>query len=275
MREMRCKPTGLDGLGSVLLQFEKRRGRSFCYLPRVFFYRRDAVCLPSNESAKMKFKAVLFDLGGTLIQTCEIPQIFKRILGIYGVGVDIDQILKAHEANLKELNVEEGLVDLGYSFWRKWNLKLLSRLGIDNNAEFLAQKIDELWWDCADLRFYPDVIETLTRLKLEKIKLGIVTNAVKEDYYPILQRLNVRQYFDVVVGIDSCRKAKPATEIFLYAVNRLRMKPSQVLFVGDLIERDYEGAMKAGLKPLLIDRTEKNLKNADSIRDVREILRYF
>ena len=28
----------------------------------------------------MKFRAALFDLGGTLIRTSEVPQIFKRIL---------------------------------------------------------------------------------------------------------------------------------------------------------------------------------------------------
>lgn len=134
----------------------------------------------------MKLRAVLFDLGGTLVQTCEVPQIFKRILGIYGVEVDTDQILKAHEANQKEFNLEEGLVELGYSFWRKWNLKLLSRLGIGNNAEFLAEKIDELWWDCAGLQFCPDAMETLAQLRTKQIKLGVVTNAVKEDYDQIL-----------------------------------------------------------------------------------------
>jgi len=121
----------------------------------------------------MKLKAVLFDLGGTLIQTSEVPRIYKKILGIYGVEVDTDQILEGHEANQKEFNVEEGLVELGYSFWRKWNLKLLSRLDTSNNAEFLAEKIDELWWDCADLQFYPDAIETLTQLRSKQIKLGV------------------------------------------------------------------------------------------------------
>jgi putative hydrolase of the HAD superfamily len=224
---------------------------------------------------EMKLRAVLFDLGGTLIQTSEVPQIFREILGIYGVEVDTDQILEAHEANQKEFNVEEGLVELGYSFWRKWNLRLLSRLGISNNAEFLAEKIDELWWDCADLQFYPDAIETLSHLRSKQIKLGVVTNAVKDDYDQILHRLEAEHYFDVVVGVDSCRKAKPDSEIFLYAVEKLRMKPSQVLFVGDSMERDYEGAKRAGLKPLIIDRKGRDLKNADWIKSLTEILHYF
>lgn len=223
----------------------------------------------------MKLGAVLFDLGGTLIHTSEVPQIFKRILGIYGVEVDADQILKAHEANQKEFNVDEGLVELGYSFWRKWNLKLLTRLGITNDAAFLAEKIDELWWDCADLQFCPDAIETLAQLRTKRIKLGIVTNAVKNDYDQILHRLKAEHYFDVVVGVDSCRRAKPDREIFLYAVEKLGIKPSEVLFVGDSVERDYEGALKAGLKPLLIDRNRRDVKNVDSIDVLTKILHYF
>jgi putative hydrolase of the HAD superfamily len=223
----------------------------------------------------MKLKAVLFDLGGTLIQTIEVPQIFKRILEIYGVEADTDQILEALEANQKEFNLEEGLVELGYSFWRKWNLKLLSRLGITSDAAFLAEKIDELWWDCADLQFYPDIIETLTQLRSKQIKLGVVTNAVKEDYDQILHRLKAEHYFDVVVGIDTCGKAKPDSKIFQYAVEKLRLNSSQVLFVGDSMERDYEGALKAGLKPLLIDRRGKDIKNVDSINDLTKVLDYF
>jgi FMN phosphatase YigB (HAD superfamily) len=53
------------------------------------------------------------------------------------------------------------------------------------------------------------------------------------------------------------------------------MNPSQVLFVGDSMERDYEGALKAGLKPLLIDRRRKGMKNVDSINDLTKVLDYF
>ena len=34
-----------------------------------------------------KFKAVLFDLGGTIIKTLEVPEIYRKILEVYGVKV--------------------------------------------------------------------------------------------------------------------------------------------------------------------------------------------
>jgi len=62
---------------------------------------------------RMQIKAVLFDLGGTLIKTADIPEIYKRILEKYGVRVSPNQILEAHQNNEKELNVEVGQIELG------------------------------------------------------------------------------------------------------------------------------------------------------------------
>jgi len=45
--------------------------------------------------------------------------------------------------------------------------------------------------------------------------------------------------------------------------------------VGDSTARDYEGAKRAGLKPLLIDREGKALQNVDSIKSLTEVLLYF
>jgi HAD superfamily hydrolase (TIGR01549 family) len=61
-------------------------------------------------------------------------------------------------------------------------------------------------------------------------------------------------YFDVVVGVDSCGEAKPDKETFLYALKKLQLRSAETLFVGDSVERDYEGAKRAGLKTLIIGR---------------------
>lgn len=222
----------------------------------------------------MKIKAVLFDFGGTLIKTVEVPEIFKRILTTYGVKVNSNQILKAHRANEKEFDVDVGQIELGENFWSKWNLKILERLGIEENAEFLAKKIDELWWDYADLELYPDVIDTLTQLKAKKIKTGIVTNGLKKDYEQILRRLNAMNYFDVLIGVDACKRAKPDKQIFIYAVKKLQVKPEETIFVGDSVKHDYDGAKKAGLKPLLIDREGKNSEKIQKTRSLSEVLSY-
>lgn len=223
---------------------------------------------------KMQIKAVLFDLGDTLIRTAEIPEIYKRILETYGVKVSTEEVLKAHSANEKEFDAIKGMIELGQGFWIKWNLKVLKRLGIQENREFLAKKIDELWWEHADLEVYPDVMETLAQLKSKSVKIGVVTNGLKSDFRQILRKLRLTDWFDIVVGIDTCNKAKPDEEIFLYALDKLHVRPEEALFIGDSVKYDYEGAKRAGLRPLFIDREGKTSKNIETIRSLTEVLLY-
>jgi putative hydrolase of the HAD superfamily len=217
---------------------------------------------------------VFFDLGGTLIKTVDIPEIYRRILKTHGVKAPFKTIAKAHNECEKEFDSEE-MAECKEDFWVKWNSRVLKRIGINDNAEFLARKIDELWWNYAQIEVYPDVIETLFQLRSKGIKVGVVTNAFRKDYDQILQELNWTDYFDVVVGIDSCNKAKPDSMIFLYAVNKLDVCPEEAIFVGDSIKSDYEGAKKAGLKPILIDREAKSSTNVEAIRNLNEVLLYF
>lgn len=87
-------------------------------------------------------------------------------------------------------------------------------------------------------------------------------------------KLKLTNCFDVVVGIDTCNKGKPDREIFLYALDKLCVRPKEALFIGDSVKYDYEGAKEAGLKPLIIDREGKTPPNVDIIRSLTEVLSF-
>jgi len=220
---------------------------------------------------KMRAKAVLFDLGDTLIRTADIPEIYRRISANYGVKLSTDEIRKAHRG-VEASDAIKGMITSGQEFWVRWNSEVLKRIGIRESRDFLARKIDELWWEYADLEIYPDVMETITQLKAKGVKIGVITNALKRDYEQILKKLKLTSFFDVVVGIDTLNRAKPDKEIFLHAVDMLGVCPEQVVFIGDSVKYDYEGAEHAGLKPLLIDREGKASESVETIRSLSEVL---
>lgn len=219
----------------------------------------------------MQIEAVLFDLDNTLIRTAEIPEIYRRIAENYGVRLSTDEIREAHK-DVGESNAIEGMITSGQEFWVRWNAEVLEKAGIQENKAFLARKIDELWWEYADLEVYPDVIETLTQLKSKGLKTGVITNGLKRDYEQILGELKLTDFFDIVIGIDTCNKAKPDKEIFPHAINILDVHPEQAVFIGDSVKYDYEGARHAGLKPLLIDREGKASESLETIRSLTEVL---
>jgi putative hydrolase of the HAD superfamily len=196
-----------------------------------------------------------------------------RILTAHGVGASISAITEVHEESMKALDNRE-VAEEGAVFWLKWNTRVLERMGVKKDVDVLAKRISEVWWDYARPEVYPDVVDTLAKLKARDIKLGIVTNGFREDIDQILRRLRLENYFDVSVGADACKKAKPDAEIFMYALDKLGVHAEETLFVGDDVKRDYEGAKRAGLHALLVDRDGNVPQNREAIKSLVEVLEY-
>jgi len=215
---------------------------------------------------------VLFDLGLTLIKTASFPEIYRRILARFGVTASLDDIARAQNATENEFDIATYDESRRKEFWIDYNASLLEKLGIEERRLFLAAQIDELWWECSHVQVYPDVEPTLSRLRAKGLKLGLVSNGFKRDLDYILGELGLEKWFDMVVCIDSCNCAKPDKEIFLYALDKLGVKPSEALFVGDSVVHDYEGALNVGVKPMLIDREGKLPSRYDKIASLTELL---
>jgi putative hydrolase of the HAD superfamily len=117
-------------------------------------------------------------------------------------------------------------------------------------------------------------IEALKQLRSMDLKIGIVTNGLESDYREVLQKVDLLDSFAVLVGVDTVGKMKPHKEIFLYALNKLKVSPSETLFVGDRLKEDYEGSRRAGLRPLLIDRDNLMSSDVDRVRSLIEVKNY-
>ncbi|MCW4015930.1 MAG: HAD family hydrolase [Candidatus Bathyarchaeota archaeon] len=220
----------------------------------------------------MPLKAVLFDLGLTLIRTASFPEIYKQILAHFEITVKIEDIIQAQKATENEFDTSTYTEENRKEFWTNYNVAVLKKLGVEKNAVFVAAQIDELWWDCSHVQLYPDAESTLFGLKSKGLKIGLVSNGFKQDLDRVLGELDLKKWFDAIVCIDSCNCAKPSKEIFLYALDQLEIKANEAIFVGDSILYDYEGATRVGIKPYLIDREKKPQSKYDTIASLTELL---
>jgi len=222
----------------------------------------------------MKIKAVLFDLGGTLVKSSPIPEVMKRILETYGIKRSTEEIEQARKTAEKRVDIKE-LPVLGDEFWFKWNAHVLKHLEVHDNVSFLAEKITKLWWHYAEVELYPDAEKTLKLLKQKGLKVGLITNGLVSDVREILPKVGLDGFFDVEITSDAVGKMKPSKEMFLQALKKLDVSPHEALFVGDMAEHDYKGAKESGLKALLIDR-EGNVEEEDveKIRSLMELLEH-
>ena len=223
--------------------------------------------------SKLQIEAVLFDLGGTLIKTTEIPRVMKKILKHHGIKRSLEEIVSAKKRAEEELNFRD-LTTFLDEFWIQWNLRILTNLKVDSNLRLLAEFIAAHWWDYCDVTLFPDAEKVLPSLKARGLKIGIITNGLQSDVNEILPKVNLQDFFDVVVVIDTLKKMKPDAEVFLHALDRLETTISTTIFIGDEIEADYKGAQKIGLPVYLIDRANKfDDKNIDRLFSLEGLLK--
>lgn len=223
------------------------------------------------KHSEQQVEAVLFDLGGTLIKTAEIPRVMKEILKHRRIERSLKEVSTAWKKGEKGLNFRD-LATLLDEFWVQWNIRILSNLQIASNLRSLAEFIASHWWNFCDVTLYPDAKKVLLLLKARGLKMGVVTNGLQSDVDEILPKVNLQDFFDVVVVIDTLKKMKPDSEVFLFALEKLKTTRLNTIFVGDEIEADYKGAEWVGLTAYLIDRDDKvhddNINKISSLEDL-------
>jgi putative hydrolase of the HAD superfamily len=220
----------------------------------------------------LAIKAVLFDLGNTLVYSCP-EEAFQEILRTHGIVETIDRVKQAIIKGNQEFDIEKHVHLPAHEFYTRWNLVELKHLGIRDqaNAMKLAEDIDSEWFEYAQLHLYPEVKPILQRLKQMGLKLGIITGGYEEDLEKILPKVGLHDFFDICVGVNTIGKRKPNREVFQYALKKLGIAPKEAVFVGDDLKRDYLGAEKAGLIPVLIRREDSATSDIRCIKRLDEI----
>jgi len=113
--------------------------------------------------------------------------------------------------------------------------------------EFLALYGENL---CVDTRLFPGMGELLDTLEARDIAWGVVTNKFERFARPIMDELGLGARAGVVVGGDTCPRAKPHPDPLLFAASALGVAPARTMYVGD-DERDVQAARAAGM-PVIV-----------------------
>jgi putative hydrolase of the HAD superfamily len=117
---------------------------------------------------------------------------------------------------------------------------------------------------------YPEVEFVLKKLNKEGIVTIIVTDAPKTKAYQRLLAMGIESYFRFVVGFEDTGNGKHTGLPLLLALDKLRKEApglvnSEVLMVGDSIERDMKPARKLGLKTALSKYGQTGTESSESI----------
>ena len=100
-----------------------------------------------------------------------------------------------------------------------------------------------------DVVLFDDVASVLQRLS-RQVALGSISNGVAD-----LKAIGLADYFQVSIAAHQVGHAKPGAAIFHAACTALRVMPGNAVYVGDDLEIDVEGAQRAGLRAVWLNRS--------------------
>ena len=187
-----------------------------------------------------RYRAALFDLDGTLVDTApDLAAAANRMLADLGRASLPDDQIRDY--------VGKGVVNLV-------NRCFEASGGGGEEDRARAHAVFERHYSAgiADRsRPYPGVVDGLEALERAGIAMGCVTNKAGRFTEPLLELTGLRRFFGVVVSGDTVERKKPHPDPMLYAAGKLGASPAETLVVGDSLN-DVQSARAAGCAVVVV-----------------------
>ncbi len=206
-------------------------------------------------------KAILFDFWGTLAEQGVHPSPIGQVKYILRIKVPFHEYIVPFEKTFMTKEYK----DLTDAFTAV--CKIFGR----EPRDWLVEKLVGMWNKNKLLaKLYPDTIQVLEELKKRGYKLGLISNTDFASVESLLDKFDMRKYFDAVHLSYKTGYLKTDKESFEGLLKDLHVKRDEALMVGDSIVTDVEGAQNAGIKAILIDRRDRR-EYEEKIKDLTEL----
>ena len=201
----------------------------------------------------MKYKAVIFDLFGTLVKNYTVQQ---------------------HEGTLGRMaDIVSAPRDEFIQLWYgTFNMRCLGELKTpEENVEYVCRKLsiaadNDLVKKAAQIRYtltrdtlvpLPGALDMLSSLKKQGMKTGLVSDCSSE-VPTIWPDTPFHSIFDITVFSCTEGVKKPDARIYELATGRLGVNQEDCLYVGDGSSNELTGASAIGMHPVLIIDPEED-----------------
>ena len=193
-------------------------------------------------------KLIIFDFSGTLTYFKKFdPK--KFFLGLTDLGLEV----KTEEQ--KKLFFDSFRRNLGYSRnWLDFSQKILNSFSVKAEKKKI-KKIAEFFRRKLKIQAYPDA-------------KGIIDLPFKKAILSANARFLIKAIFPrgfKIFGPAETKFLKPDPRAYLFVFKKLKVKPEEIIMVGDEADRDLVVARELGMKTVLIDR-ENKIKNYSGIK---------
>lgn len=195
---------------------------------------------------KNKPAAILFDLNGTMIDDMEyhLDIWFEVITNDLGGKLTREEVRRQMYGKNEEVLIRI----FGEEKFRSFDFDAISRSKEERYQQIYKPHLDLL----------PGLFDFLKTASAKKIKMAIGSAAPAINIDFVLDNLNIRHYFQAVVGAGDVAESKPHPEVFLRAARLLGTDPSACIVFEDA-PKGVEAAAHAGM-PCVVVTTMHDLE---------------
>jgi len=196
-------------------------------------------------------KATIFDLDDTLFDSTDLSTHARRaaVRAMLGLGLPIT-FDEAYQV------LTEVIKEYGSNYNNHFD-QMLKRLGHYSKIYVTAGIIAYHDVKFASIRPFFDVVPTFIELKKLEVKICVLTDGDSLKQYEKILRLRIQDFLDDIVITEEVGMRKPNPKLFELALNRLNVKTTETIYIGDNYERDIVPCIELGIRTALIHRGGK------------------
>ncbi|MHA1914282.1 MAG: HAD family hydrolase [Promethearchaeota archaeon] len=213
----------------------------------------------------MGIKAIVWDMDGTLIHF-QINSTKARRAA--------NSILSSHGIEKNKLTIRKSILD-NVNVSRE----IFKQKGYTSNQiSLIVKEIDEAvskieYKAALNATIIDGIKEVLIYAQKKNLKQAIFTYNKNNNAKISLDKINILNFFNVIVGRDNIENPKPHPDHLLYICKKLNVKPADILVIGDNY-RDIECALNVGAHSIAVHTklaVVETLHKADKIIEEEEI----
>ena len=207
-------------------------------------------------------KAVFFDFYGTLARFYPPrEEVQAQAIASFGYAVTRDGLVRGYamaddfmaQVNASDRPTSHRQGEARAEFFAQYEQVILRTAGVEVDIATARRVWERVQQIPYGLALYDDAIPVLDTLKQRGLTLGLLSN-IGRDSQQLTDSMGLTPYLDFAPTSGEIGSNKPHPPMFLLALQRAKVEPSQALHVGDSYLSDVQGARGVGINAVLVDR---------------------
>lgn len=207
----------------------------------------------------MKYRAVLFDLGSTLIEYENsdwhtlgkqgVIEAYPLLKSAFPQISPVDQFGPTFYLYLKEILDTERADHSEFDLYELCQ-KVFARMNLISRDGLIEKFVHTYYQPIArQITMEKGAPEILKAIKDAGLTIGLVSNTIFPVKYHLgeMTQFGLLKYFDFTIFSCAVKTRKPGSKIFQMALEMAKSEPGQTVFIGDRFDADIIGAKNSGM----------------------------